>query len=137
MEPVTPSTPPTQRIPSYDDVDDNCEVIDLCNDEDEENFDDEQLDDEPEYGAFEDHEDRRVQLNKRSRPAFQEWRTTHVPVEKPDLHQYFARFVMDDQSQIALCRSYASYLAAKNRPAGGTRGPYKKAKTLGTKVNPE
>lgn len=125
------------------------QVIDLVSDEepDENEYwdeeapqDDEPEEDEPEYGAIEDEQDRvyggrryAELARKRSRPDFQEWRTTHAPDEKPDLAIYFDRFVMDDASRIAMCRTYASYLSAKNRPNGGVRGAYKK-RTLGTKL---
>jgi len=112
-------------------------VIDLTGEQYEEEGedlveDDEPLDDDAEnaYGEEEDEEDqqyamrRTVSFNaKRSRAEFEQWQR---PVGKPDLAEYFDQFKMDDQSVIAVCRSYASYLAAKNRPAGGKRGPYKK-----------
>lgn len=120
-------------------------VLDLVSDGDEEKDDneywseDEPLVEEPAWGAQEEEQDdvyRRWVGSKRSRPAFQEWRTSQVadPAQlKPDLGIYFNQFVLDDHSQIAICRAYASYLAAKNRPNGGVRGAYKK-RTLGTKL---
>lgn len=92
--------------------------------------DDEELDEDEAFGEAEDEEDqqyamrRQVSFNvKRSRAEFEQWQRPSV---KPDLAVYFSEFALDDQSVIAVCRSYASYLAAKNRPAGGVRGPYKR-----------
>ncbi len=34
-------------------------------------------------------------------------------MEQPDLHEYFSQWVIPDKQVILLCRSYASYLAAK------------------------
>lgn len=42
----------------------------------------------------------------------------------PDLAEYLGQFDLSDFSKIAMCRTYASYLAALNRKA--VRGPYKK-----------
>lgn len=37
--------------------------------------------------------------------------------EEPDLRSYFAQFQLSEQSQIALCRTFANYLAQKTRVA--------------------
>lgn len=42
--------------------------------------------------------------------------------EEPDLAAYFSDYLLDDTSIIAICRTYASYLAAKRKQ----RGPAKK-----------
>ncbi len=34
-------------------------------------------------------------------------------LEQPDLHEYFSQWEIPDKQVILLCRSYASYLAAK------------------------
>lgn len=36
--------------------------------------------------------------------------------EQPDLAEYFASFGLAHESQIAMCRTYANYLAALTRP---------------------
>lgn len=45
----------------------------------------------------------------------------------PDLAEYLGQFDLTDFAKIAMCRTYASYLAALSRPA--VRGPYKKNKS--------
>lgn len=44
--------------------------------------------------------------------------------EEPDLAGYFAQFALEDPSVIAICRTYANYLAAKQPKKA--RGPYQK-----------
>lgn len=42
--------------------------------------------------------------------------------EEPDLAAYFEQFTMTEQQQIAICRTYANYLAQKLRSKFGTGG---------------
>lgn len=44
--------------------------------------------------------------------------------QEPDLAGYFAQFDLEDPSVIAICRTFANYLAA--RQPKKSRGPYQK-----------
>lgn len=59
------------------------------------------------------------------------WRDNSVE-EGPDLGEYFAEFDLTEQQQIAMCRTYANYLAQRCRARAKTPpGPQKKGSWKG------
>lgn len=52
---------------------------------------------------------------KRPRNLFGDFEEADVE-QSPDLASYFAQFGLPNESQIAMCRTYANYLAALTRP---------------------
>lgn len=66
---------------------------------------------------------------KRVRFEYADWPAKKpASAPEPDLALFFSNFGLDDVAQIAICRTYASYLAARTR--SGVRGPYKRAKKI-------